>query len=142
MSTFRLDSVSPTLGNLFRQASPTKRKCAARIATEAAVAIADLSEQVVVDALTLLRTGAQASASLCQQLESLSERFDDEYFQLVDNGVEQSAVLCIFHKARATSALLLAFSNDTTQLHEAIYEAMIVIENRGELISSIAAALE
>jgi hypothetical protein len=143
MQAFRLDSISCRLADLFRHATPSGRRQAARIACEAAASSAGLTGREVVAATARLRTGAAAGASLRGQLEALAARLDGNYLRLDQNGdpSDKSEALRVFSKARAASALAFALSSDTAGLHEAIYEAVVAMNDPGELIRLVEEAL-
>ncbi|WP_437967623.1 hypothetical protein WMF04_50180 [Sorangium sp. So ce260] len=133
---FRLDSLSPTLAERLRKASPQKCRLAAVVACELASASAGLSGQEVALALGALRCGAAAPPFLQQRLERLAAQLDDEYLRLEQEGdpSKNPESLRVFSKARATSALVFALSNDSAQLHEAIYEAIAAMSDPDELV--------
>lgn len=141
---FRLDSVSPILAESFRKASPAKCRQAAIVACELATASAGLAGQEVALALDALRRGAATQPSLRQQLEELAAQLDDEYLRLQEEGDEsmKSEALHTFSKARATSALAMALSDDPTQLHEALYEAIAAMSDPHELVRVTERALQ
>ncbi len=140
---FRLDSVSPTLAESFRRASPANRRQAARVACELAVSSAGLTDPEVAASLDALCAGAPAEASLRAELERLADRFDDEYLRLEEDGdhAEKSEALRLFWKARAASALAFALSGDDAKLHEAIYEALAAMADPSELVRAAEIAL-
>lgn len=86
----------------------------------------------VSEALAVLRGAAASHVLLRERLKSLAARFDDEYFQLDEEGQKQQSRLS-FSKARATSALAFAMDVDDTLLHEAIYESLFALDDRAEL---------
>lgn len=141
MDPFRLDSVAPVAAERFRQATSNKRREAARVACEQAVVATGLTAPEVSEALAVLRGAAAPDVSLRERLESLAARFDDDYFQLdEDGGQKQQALLC-FSKARATSALAFALTAEDTQLHEAIYESLSALDEPAELVRLVEHAL-
>lgn len=139
MEVFRLDSLAPVVAELFRQAASSKRREAVHVACEQAVAAAGLTAPEVSEALAVLRGAGTADLSLRGRLESLAARFDDEYFQLEEDGgaAQKQQALHYFSKARATSALAFALTADDTQLHEAIYESIVALDEPGELVRLI-----
>lgn len=138
-SAFRLDSVSPMLGESFRRASPDQRRRAAAVACQLAVAAAVLTDPEATLALDVLRQEAVAPPSLRRQLEGLVVRYDDEYLLLneKEDGSKASDSLHYFSKARAASALAFYFLEDTTKLHEAIYEAIASTDEPHELVQAV-----
>jgi hypothetical protein len=141
MDPSRLDSVAPVLAARFRQAPSNNRRQAAQVACEQAVVAAGLTAPEVSEALAVLRGTAAPDVSLRERLDSLAARFDDEYFQLdEDGGQKQQALLC-FSKARATSALAFALAADDAQLHEAIYESISALDEPAELVRLVEHAL-
>lgn len=136
MELFRLDSVASGLAERFRQAPSSKRREAVHIACEQAVAAAGLTAPEVSEALAVLGGTATADVSLHKRLESLAAKFDDEYFELDEDGgaVQKQQALHYFSKARASSALAFALATNDTQIHEAIYESISALDEPGELI--------
>lgn len=143
MQLFRLDSVAPVVAERFRQAPSHKRREAVQVACELAVAAAGLTASEVSEALTVLRGETGADVSLRERLESLAAGFDDEYFQLDEDGdaVQKQQALRSFSKARATSALAFALASDDTHHHEAIYESISAVDEPGELMRLVERAL-
>lgn len=141
MDPFRLDSVAPVVAERFRQAPSNERRQAAQVACEQAVVAADLTAPEVSEALAVLRGAAAPHASLRKRLESLAARFDDEYFQLDEEGGQKRQALVCFSKARAASALVFALAADDTQLHEAIYESISALDEPAELVRLVEHAL-
>jgi hypothetical protein len=78
-----------------------------------------------------------------EQLERLAGRFDDEYLRLEDDGdpTHKLEALRLFSKARAASALAFGLSDDDTQLHESIYEAITAMDDPGELMRLVESVL-
>jgi len=140
IEAFRLDSVSPTLAERFRQAPQANRRKAARLACEKAASSVGLRDDDVALGLEALRSEALPGSSLRGRLERLVASFDDEYVQLEEEGKKAEALSC-FSKARATSALVFALSEDATQLHEAIYEAIASLDDPAEFVQSVGAVL-
>jgi hypothetical protein len=144
MSIFRLDSVAPKLAESFRRASSAKRKQAARVACELAAVSAGVAGQEIGLALDELRRGSAAEPALRHRLEGLAAQFDDQYLQVDEEGDDntKSETLRLFSKARATSALALALTDDPEQLHEAIYEAIAALDDPDELVRVVESELE
>lgn len=132
MDPFRLDSAAPVVAQRFRQAPSNKRRQAAQVACEQAVVATGVTAPEVSAALAVLRGAAASDASLRERLESLAARFDEEYFQLDEDGGQTQQALVCFSKARATSALAFALADDDTQLHEAIYESIAALDEPSE----------
>ncbi|WP_437481839.1 hypothetical protein WME75_39615 [Sorangium sp. So ce1014] len=143
MPIFRLDSVSPALAESFRKASPIKCRRAALVACELAASSAGLTGQEIISALETLRSGTPAMAVVREQLEKLAARFDDEYLRLWDEADEEgdeskkSEALQLFSKNCAVSALVFALTDEPGQLHEAIYEAIVALEDPGDLVRAV-----
>ncbi len=141
MDLSRLDSVAPAAAKRFRQAPSNKRRQAAKLACEQAVLAAELAAPEVNEALAALRGAVTPDVSLRERLESLAARFDDAYFELDENGDQKQQALVCFSKARATSALVYALSDDDNQLHEAIYESISALAAPAELVRMVEGAL-
>lgn len=102
------------------------------------------AEDDVRAALRDLRDAGPHDPALRMRVTALSERFDDEYLRLNEEGDEarKPDVLRLFAKARAISALAFALSDDPSQFHEAIYEAMsALIDNPSDVVRAVEAAL-
>jgi hypothetical protein len=140
----RLDSVSTTLADAFRKASPEQRRQAASAACELAVSSVGLVGQEIDAALITIRRGATAENSLRQQLEGLASQCDDEYLRLEEEGGEskKSESLRSFSKARALSALAFALIDDPKPLHEAIYEAIAATDDPSGVVRAAERALQ
>lgn len=144
MSMLRLDSVSPALAEAFRHAPPALRKSAARVAAELAVSKAGLQGEEITAAIERLRHDKPVDSALRQQLERLAARFDEEYFLLAEQGdaTKEPDALRLFSKARAASALAFAVSEDSGQLHEAVYEAITAMEDAAGCVTAVKAVLQ
>lgn len=140
---FRLDSVAPAVAERFRQAPSSKRREAVRVACQYAATTVGLAAPEVGAALAGLRGAAGPDDSLRRRLERLAAELDDQYFRLDEDGdeAEKREALRVFSKARATSALAFALSADDARLHEAIYEAIVAIDEPGELTRLVDNAL-
>jgi len=78
------------------------------------------------------------------RVTALSERLDDEYLRLDEEGDEAKKpdVLRLFAKARAVSALAFALSDDPSQFHEAVYEAIsALVDDPSKVARAVEAAL-
>jgi hypothetical protein len=144
MPAFRLDSVAPVLAESFRKASPAKCRQAALVACELAVSSVSLADQEVISALEALRRGTPVKATVRKQIKSLATRFDDEYLRLWEGGDESKKLeaLQLFSKACAALALVFALSDDPEQMHEAIYEAIMAMDDPAEVMRSAGRALQ
>jgi hypothetical protein len=76
------------------------------------------------------------------RLAGLSARFDDEYFRLdgESDATKKPEVLRLFAKARAVGAVALALTEDASQLHEAIYEALSALIDEPSAVSRLVEA--
>ncbi|HEX5997988.1 MAG TPA: hypothetical protein VFZ16_01120 [Hyphomicrobiaceae bacterium] len=139
----RLETLSRTLSEAFRQAGDTRRRGAVLLACEIAVAEAGLVGKAVDKALETLRQGG-SDAAVCLAIEGLSDCFDDAYFGLLnDEGVGTSTpeALVQFRKARAAAALAFALSPAPDAPAEALYEALSATDNHAEVIKAIVSSL-
>jgi hypothetical protein len=76
------------------------------------------------------------------KLEVLAAQLDEQYFKLSEKAEPaESQALATFRKARAAAALAFALSQDSAQLHEAIYEAIAASSDRSEVIRAAANTL-
>ncbi|WNG18461.1 hypothetical protein [Cystobacter fuscus] len=144
MIMFRLDSISPELAESFRQATPARQRKATLVACTLVASRVGLEGEEVVAALEHLRHGGEVARDLLRKIESLAARLDDEYLCLDEQGDEATRpeVLRLFSKARAASALGFALSEDPGQLHEALYEAIVAVEDATEVIRPVEGALQ
>lgn len=133
--------MAPVVSERFRRAPSNKRRQAARVACEQAVAAAGVTAPEVSEALWVLRGAAAPDASLRERLKSLAASFDDEYFELNEDGGQKQQALMCFSKARATSALVFALADDDAQVHEAIYESIAALDEPAELVRMVEHAL-
>ena len=119
------------LAEALRSAPPSARRKAVLVAREIAVSQAKLEGKVITDALESLRHGLPMEEALQEQLKNLVARLDEEYLQLAeqDDDARKPDVLRLFSRARAASALIFAISEDDGQLHEAVYEAINVVDD-------------
>jgi hypothetical protein len=124
----RLGSASRDLAESFERASSSKRREAARLACELAAASSGLIEPEAVAALSALRAGSSPDPALRAKVEALAAKLDDEYLRLNDEGAQEEA-LRLFSKARAASALVFASAGESSDLHEAIYEAISAMDD-------------
>jgi hypothetical protein len=142
-NVLRLNSVSPSLARSFLQADDRQRRQAALVACLIAVSSVDLHGDDIDAAIGILRSGEIDSAGMRRTLKGLSRDLDSRYLQLVaEAGYVTPEVLLMFRKARAISALVVALAPDSTQLHEAVYEAIVASPNRIEAIQSVEKALK
>jgi hypothetical protein len=127
ISQWRLDSKGRNLADAFRNARPEQRRRAGLVACETAIELVGLDRDDDVSVgLDALRAGRTVGAELRERLRALSTRYDDQYFELdeADGPGKKLEALHLFAKARAAAALSFALSEDVTELHESIYEAM------------------
>jgi hypothetical protein len=139
---WRLDSKAPALADIFRNSTPEKQRRAAVVACEAALFIVGLNGAEADEALRALRDGRLGNASLRERLTALSARLDDEYFRVNEEceASKKPEALALFARARAASALAFSLSDDSTQLHEAIYEAMSAVSDDPSEVARVASA--
>lgn len=135
----RLESVSPHLAESFRQASPLKQRQAVLEACVTAASRVGLEEEEANAAIEILRYGSAATSKMREQLETLAAHYDDQYFELSEEGdkATESDALLLFSKARVAAALAFALSEDSRQLHEALYEAIAAINDPTEVMQVV-----
>ena len=140
----RLDSVSLTLAEGFRRATPGQQREAARVACELVASQVELEGEGVAAALHQLRHGGAPDPALRPPLEALAARLDDAYFLLDEDGdaAKKPEALRLFSKARAASALAFALCEDAGQLHEALYEAVSAVDAAEHVVQRVAEALQ
>jgi len=138
----RLDWISASLAASFRQASATQRRRATLAVCLLAVSNVGLRGDEIDAAIGILRCERNNSATLRRELESLSDHLDEKYFQLRDEACQLTPeALLLFRKARAVSALAFALAPESTQLSEAVYEAISASDDRSEAIRLVQTAL-
>lgn len=138
----RLDSLSPHLANVFRDASDEQRRRATFAACIAALAQTGLQAGDVDAALALLRNGRNERSNLQQKLENLAAQLDEQYFRLSEESdATTPEALATFRKARAAAALAFAVSANSGQLHEAIYEAIAASSDQAAALRAAETAL-
>jgi len=142
MQLTRLDSISRNAGEAFRHATWRQRRRAVLAACEFAVRRSELNENIVAEALALLRAEKAPDITVRQRLEELAARLDDQYFDASKEPDEALGPdgLGFFSKARAAAALAYAFG-DPERIHEAIYEAIATTNDQEELLKTILATL-
>jgi hypothetical protein len=121
----RLESLSPSLAEAYRQANDDRQRRTTLAMCLFAVEQAGLRSEEVDAALALLRRDVPASGDLQEKLLRLAAQLDERYFELSDNTeniTPEASVM--FQKSRAAEALALALSPNGKQRHEAIYEAI------------------
>jgi hypothetical protein len=144
MTATGLDSTSPQLAALFRTATNEQRRRAATIACERAASTTGLADHEVVGALDVLRCNGSAPTSLRAQVQSLVDSLDEAYFRLCDEAEAEpigATALSYFRRARAASAIAFALTEDASELHEALYEALASQDDSSELVASLEEAL-
>ena len=144
MNTFRLDSVSTIAAERFRRASSYKRRKAVLVACIYVASSVDLATPEVAEALSVLRESSVSHGSLRQRLEETAAGIDEQYFQLDESGdpVKKREALVLFSRARVDTALAFSLSDDDGQIHDAIYETLIALEDPAELVRLVEGALE
>lgn len=143
-SISRLESLLPRLADSFRNADPFKQRKAVIDATVFAVSHAGLEGHEVTAATEIIRDAVgEKKSALKAQLERLVGKFDDQYFELVDLDDENSKVTALhaFSKARAASALAFALSEEPDHLQEALYEAILAMNDSTEIVQIAEQAL-
>lgn len=142
MGTLRLDTISPSLADSFRQANDHQRRRATLAACVVAAVRAGLLGDEIEAAVGLLRRGGNEQSNVRRKLESLAAKFDDQYFNLSEEAETTTPeALLAFRKARAATALASALSSDPGQLHEAMYEAIVASDDQAEAIQAAEVAL-
>ncbi|HEX7921452.1 MAG TPA: hypothetical protein VF583_10895 [Bradyrhizobium sp.] len=138
----RLDSISPSLADSFRKADDEQRRHATLTACLVAVAGTSLQGNEIDAAVDFLRHGRGDQLAVRRKLDSLTEKFDEQYLKLSEDadGTTPEALL-VFRKARAAAALAFALSPDPGQLHEAMYEAIVASDDQVEAVRAADVAL-
>jgi len=142
----RLESVSSSLAASLRQVLDRQQRAACLAACEFAVEHSGVSSPVVEQALQALRQSMPIAPQVKRQLEALTQRLDDEYFDLqeaAENGTaSEDEWKRAFSQARAASALVFAAGEDAFEAaSEAIYEATATVDDNSELVAIVAKAL-
>jgi hypothetical protein len=142
----RLETISNSLVNALRHASENRQRTACLAACEFAVAKTGVSSSAVEQALQLLRASQPIPAELKQDLDALTQRLDEEYFDLQeateDGNASEEEWKRAFSQARAVSALAFAAGEDAFDAAtEAIYEATATVDENEELLAIVLKAL-
>lgn len=139
----RLASFSPLLAIEFGKAALVRQQQAVLNACIVATSQMGLEAREVGAAIAFLRNGKGERAAIRQQVEALAIRFDDQYLKLDDEGDEASKpeALRQFYKARVATAWVFALSEDTGQLHEAVYEAILAMDDPAQVVQAVEKAL-
>lgn len=140
MMTTRLNTISPELAKSFGKADPAKQRRAVAVACAVAVSRVGLDDADVKTAIDSLLSENPISHTLRLKMEALSADFDNQYFALEDDANETShnVALGFFSKARAASAVAFALSENLSELHEALYEAISALDDPTEITDIVA----
>lgn len=135
----RLDSVSQSLAARFAQANSAHKRRAVLAACDFAAAKLGVEHADILSALSVLRTiGHSPDASLRKRLDCMSAESDDEYFRLSDaDDASQEDALRAFSEARLASAFSFALSDDDSVQHEALYEAMMSVDDFDLIVKAV-----
>jgi hypothetical protein len=142
----RLETISSSIAVSLSQASETRQRAACLAACEFAVEHSGVNSPVVEQALQALRQSNPVAPQVKRELEALTQRLDDEYFDLqeaAENGTaSEDEWKRAFSQARAASALVFASGEDALEAaSEAVYEATATVDDNSELIAIVANAL-
>ncbi|MFM7038313.1 MAG: hypothetical protein ACKO2L_11390 [Planctomycetaceae bacterium] len=142
----RLESVSRSLAASLRQVSDRQQRAACLAACEFAVEHSGVDSPVVEHALQALRQSKPVAPQVKRDLEALTQRLDDEYFDLqeaAENGTaSEDEWKRAFSQARAASALVFASGDDAFEAaSQAIYEATATVDDNSELVVIVAKAM-
>ena len=142
----RLETISPQVASLLRQADPEKRKLASIGACEVAVRNNRISEPPILSVLQTLRSGGVVAADDKNQLASLCQNLDDAYFSLQEEVDQDSAreqeALVLFSRARICSAVSFAANSEVDGPAESIYEAALSVDSRQTVLDHVISILE
>lgn len=143
MSTIsRLESFSPLLANELGKAVLTRQRQAALNACTVAMSQVGLEAREVEAAIVFLRDGEGDRVAIRQQVEALAIRLDEQYLKLDEgNDASKPEALRQFSKARVATALVFALSEDTSQLNEAVYEAVSAMDDPSQVVQAVEKAL-
>jgi len=139
--------LSRELDSKLQQASPVKRRAASLVACKHAVAKAGIADPLVNLALEELQVGRGFQPDLKAKLDALTEKLDEEYFNLKEAAEEgrgdEKEYRRAFAKARTVAAVSCAGDLDDQKAGEAIYEAAFAFEDdeRSQLLSVVDAEL-
>jgi len=111
-------------------------------ACEASATRAGLDDEDAVAALEALRRSSPADAPLRERLETRAAALDDAYLKLeAENETQKLEALRLFSKARAIAALAFAMSEEDSQLHESLYEAIASVDDSADIVQLAETAL-
>ena len=139
----RLESTSAPLASEFRNSDLTHQLRAICDACVLVVAQTGLTDDEVMQSIEFLRSGQGDRQALSRKMQKLSERRDNEYLKLQEQGDDSTDAegLRRFSEARAASALQFALSEEPQALYEALYEAMASSDDPTPVISVVRQAL-
>jgi hypothetical protein len=143
----RLDCVLPDLAAKLQASLPPKQRAAALVACEFAIAHAQVQHPLVQSTLDKLRATGVLSVNERRDLDALTVRLDNEYFDLQEAAEQGKAsredYLRAFEKARAVAALSYAGrENSLEAANEAICEAAATVDDRRRLVALLEAVLK
>jgi len=139
----RLDAQFPQLAALLDKATPSQRKNAALLACEHALDANCTGISAVEAAWGCARRGQPAPSDVIAALTAARDEADSAYMANEDDS-DAARVEAIRHfsKARASSALLLVLSSVRgNELQEAIYEALMALDDTEPLIAMMTKVL-
>ena len=142
----RLETISNSLFTALRHAPENRQRAACLAACEFAVENTGIKSSTVDQALQLLRSSKPIPAELKQNLDTLTQQLDEEYFDLQeaaeDGNASEEEWKRVFSQARAVSALLFASGENVLDAAtEAIYEATTTVDDTQELLAVVLKAL-
>ncbi len=142
----RLAIVSGSLASALRRASVDQQRDVSLKACEFAVERSGVCSPIVDQVLQLLRASRRVPSEWIHDLQALTQRLDNEYFDLqqaADEGrTNDDEWKRMFSQARAASALMFASGADAFEAaSEAIYEAAATVDPSSEFLASISRSL-
>ncbi len=138
----RLSTLSQHLVKLYEKASHQQRKNASTALCVLAVKQLKWQEPDVEQALELVRF-TRYDQELMQRLEAISFRCDDEHVRIMNStGGDIEEAETYFRKSRVADALVVLLADGPDEVHEALYEAIMAMEDPEQAVSSAGAFLE
>jgi hypothetical protein len=138
----RLDSIAPELRRSFQGSPSAHQRAALAAACSLAVESSELDAPFVAQALGKVRDGT-SDAIVSASLRDLAEQLDQQYLALAKKADDQLTPTAsrLFSRARAADALRCALSPDDSDRVEAIYEALMAIDDVDTAVRRIQSVL-
>lgn len=137
----RLETIYPGMTGLVENASSSTKLRVILMICSAAIEAADIKNKLVDSSLSDLSQNGLLTLEARQDLDSLRDSLDDEYFKYQESGSNELS-LRRFRQARAVAALAYAGDiSDRGSILDAIYEAFSALDNSDSFAEMICSEL-